>query len=66
MKKSHRFDDLSEKECSKCGRLIKTRLVDRFELCYNCHRDKESKRGHHINRKAREKRVEAGLPVKEY
>jgi len=65
MKKSHSFDDLSEKTCS-CGQAIKTRLAERFSLCYNCYRDKESKRGHKINQQPRDKRIEAGLPVKQY
>ena len=68
MKKIFPYDVLSDDiTCVGCPKHLKLRLVIEKTLplhCYQCHRGKEAKRGHYINRNPRRKRVVAGLPVK--
>ena len=69
MKKSHRFDELSDRVCLGCGeKNIKQRMVDTKDAhrCYKCHCIKEAGRAHFVNSKPRRKRIEAGLPVKTF
>jgi hypothetical protein len=38
--KKHKYTVLSEKKCSKCGKILKQNLVDRIpnvKLCYACY-----------------------------
>ena len=65
MRKSHSYDELSDKRC-KCGKRIKARLADRFDTCYACYAKAEALRGHFINVKPRKKRLDSGLPTKTY
>ena len=63
------FDILSNKKCEICGKQIKQRLIDtknHISLCYKHWKEKEAKRNHNIDCKARQKRIQAGLPVKNY
>jgi hypothetical protein len=70
MGKSHRFDELSDRECSApgCSKKIKQRMVDTKDahLCYKHWCNKEADRRHLVNYQPRRKRVEAGLPVKTF
>jgi hypothetical protein len=70
MKKSHKYDELSTRQCSapKCVKFIKQRMVETVDAhrCYACHCKKESLRGHTINSKSRMKRIAKGLPVKNF
>lgn len=62
----------------KCNKPIKVNVVNRKVFhnpsaadvkplyCYQCHRMNEARRGHTINFKPRQKRVEADQPVKNY
>ena len=65
MRKSHKFDDLSEVECSirGCTNKIKTRLVEAEDtdhpICYRCYKairsdnvsDQDARRGYPRNRR---------------
>ncbi len=67
MKKSHQYNILSDKKCS-CGKFLKKRIVElkHDPVCYKCYCKKEASRGHKINTKGREKRIEVGLPIKKF
>jgi predicted SprT family Zn-dependent metalloprotease len=70
MKKSHKFDELSDRVCAQpgCPKLIKARFADseKIEYCYECHCRKEAARAHFVNSNPRKKRIVAGLPVKSF
>lgn len=56
------------KTICKCGEHpIKTKhLTKDNPVCYRCHCKSEALRGHHVNNKARQKRVDLGLPTKTF
>ena len=70
MKKSHKFDELSDRVCMEpgCDKHIKQRLVDTKDArrCYYHWCVKESGRAHYVNSAPRKKRVLLGLPVKSF
>jgi len=70
MKKPYKHTDTSHIECLECGAKIKMNLVARKlntpPFCYKCYCAFQRKRGHLINHQPRRKRVEAGLPVKQF
>jgi hypothetical protein len=70
MKKSHPFDELSDRVCieADCEKHIKQRLVDTKDAirCYKHHCIKESGRAHYVNANPRKKRIIKGLPVKSF
>jgi hypothetical protein len=70
MKKSHKFDDLSDRVCAQpgCSKKIKTRFADseKIEYCYLHFCMKEAKRAHYVNANPRKKRIIKGLPVKSF
>lgn len=42
MKKSHKFDELSDRKCETpgCRKRIKERLKDKNKICYGCYQKK--------------------------
>ena len=51
MSKKYKFDELSDKICTRCGKPLKKRLVEEREPCnidecYKCHILSEGNRGH--------------------
>lgn len=62
MKKSHRFNELSDKRCANpsCRRGIKKRIAEEqphFDFCYRCHHKVEMKRRNEGTGKKRHKRA---------
>ena len=47
-KKSFKHDELSQKICATagCGRRIKKRLADSYDICYHCYCKQENAKGH--------------------
>jgi len=69
MKKSHAHNELSNIKCvgEGCEKLIKARMAAKGRRrCYGCYKKKEAARGHFIDMHPRKKRVEKGLPVKNF
>lgn len=71
MKKSYPHTELSNRTCKHigCTKRIKRRLVETKKsasLCYKHHCRAEAGRGHTLNSKSRQKRVNAGLAVKTF
>ena len=50
MKKSHKFDKLSNVRCEiqGCIKRIKQRLAKKNKVCFRCHQEIEAARGHRI------------------
>lgn len=71
MKKSHRYNELSDRTCALvgCKKHLKIRLVEtktNLLFCYEHFCKNEANRGHSVNTRPRRKRIEAGLPVKDF
>jgi len=70
MKKNYRHDIFDETStCPKCNKPLKKRMVEAKKatpLCYGCYCKAEALRGHTINTKPRQARIETGIPVKRF
>lgn len=72
MKKSHAHNEMSSSTCMKfgCRKMIKQRLIEtklHVPLCYKCYCEYEAEqRGHFINSNPRKRRIDEGLPVKNF
>ena len=63
MKKSHSFDELSDKHCVKCDGRLKLRIAKEkptANLCFNCHVEQQAGRSHFILGQKQSKRSATG------